>query len=136
MHHVVEAITESKLWQFEQKMLSQVGLNDMITFGHLFSHFAHPALLSAVEDSVLPTLSLSGWDNYSDEHEEEGVDSFEDCSSVCEEHDECIGWLFTAEGRCFWQPNMRVGKEATGKAYLSGWRVDRFRKIWNERPCR
>lgn len=136
MHHVVEAETVSALWRFEQELLPRVGLREFITFAHLFQHFAHPALVRAIEQGSEPELLMAGWDNFSDEHEVDGVDDFAGCALVCDGEEDCIGWLFNDQRRCFWQPNMRIGQAASSRASLSGWRVDRFRDIWHQRDCR
>lgn len=138
MHHVVDADLDNKLWLFEQTLLQKKGLSEMITFADLFWYFASEPLRRGVEGRD-QSLQVVAWDNSSNQDEEKGVETAEGCAAVCDEHSDCIGWTLRPNDdgspRCYRQPNMRIGAAASSTATVSGWRLDRFRRIWSRKGC-
>lgn len=135
LHHITDVEEEASLWRFEQIMLSKVNTDGLITFSDLFLYFAPLHLRRALKGNE-SDLFVSAWDNASDQDEVPEAKDVMACSKACLDHKSCIGWKFDDQGTCFRQPNMRIGSATAKPGFVSGWNLDRFRKMWEERPCR
>lgn len=134
LHHVPNKYNHAKLWEFEQKILLQLSEQQMATYSDLLWHFAPPFLRKALESGTQKEIMLQGWDTTA-----RGVAlpalSPRVCSQQCDRKTDCVAWVMTGKNKCYLESHMRIGMASTF-GVTSGWRMDRFSKVWEDRSCR
>lgn len=103
-----------------------------ITYADAFEHFAPSFLLEATSRSE-NRLFLPGWNNYAYSLRQLVAVSAWDCEQACIDEADCLIWKWRGyDFKCFLDSSMRMGKQVGRTDVVSGWRLDRWAKLFKK----
>ncbi|KAF2020979.1 glycosyltransferase family 31 protein [Aaosphaeria arxii CBS 175.79] len=136
------------LWEWENRRDRTKGplmYRDLLTYQPFFHPNTNITIPAASSTATIPIRRIEDWHNaYLDTiSPPTSLDSFDACAAACHAHNEC--WQFTWHAqRCHMSSALRLGekKDPDGEGgteeerrYISGWDVEKVRKLWEEKSC-